>query len=542
MIDKIYLIFIYSLISLTVFYFFYSFTEIKKFFKKIEKKYLYILIAIIFLGFLLRLVTPRFFTTIWDELVYVKNAEEIIRYFEFNNIFFKPILYPAVLSIIFFLTGPMFQSAVYFNTGLSLLSIPLSFFLCYSIFENEKIGLYTSTIFAFLPSFLLYSKTAESNTLSIFLLLSFLISFFIYSKNKNKRILILTFFLLLLTLYSRYENLIVVLLILTIIKIPKLKKKDLLLVVIFILLIIPLIYHIFYTSTSFSYAWTEYKNYENIGKGTTDILSISKTKIGLEQFINSLFILFPFFIFPFSIIGIIKCKKRKLVYFSILFFSLLSLIHILRGLVLIRAMIFASVPIYVLTGYGIHNSEEILSKKIKRKNSFRIIIIILVLIFSSFSYNTMKHEPSIHGYFEPYYSATSQEYRILLNITNKFDNYTVLMSNPIIASGTPLSENSISFKDFKENNKTKKETLYFKDMYCNEKYISIAKSFGFQNEYIEDLEKIIDECNNFEKQNRLTIYKNYTRKVIPYHTDISNYPGENYKTFEFVFYKINQTS
>jgi 4-amino-4-deoxy-L-arabinose transferase-like glycosyltransferase len=89
----------------------------------------------------------------------------------------RPPLYPAFLSLIWFITGPGNLLAVrVVHVGLGLLATYLVFLIGRAAYD-EVVGRYAAAVFWLYPSFVLFNVTILTETLFTLLLLAFLVSF-----------------------------------------------------------------------------------------------------------------------------------------------------------------------------------------------------------------------------------------------------------------------------------------------------------------------------------------------------------------------------
>jgi 4-amino-4-deoxy-L-arabinose transferase-like glycosyltransferase len=193
--------------------------------KKIIKQFLGIdrnvwfwLIAILFLGLFVRLVTPQTHRVYFDEDIYENIAQNILNSgrsilcntgtptsceeYILNK---QPNAFPFLLSIVFAIFGVKEHAAFGMNVIIGTATIALVFLVTYLLFKKEKIALYASLIFSVIPMHIIWSTTVASEpSLTFFSLLTIFI-FLIFIKEKKRDLLYLLAAVFTFTLQVRYE-------------------------------------------------------------------------------------------------------------------------------------------------------------------------------------------------------------------------------------------------------------------------------------------------------------------------------------------------
>jgi hypothetical protein len=185
-------------------------------FSKISKKSWVILAIIFIIGFLLRSASFNLydFHPVHEYAIFLQKDGELINRCYFGNYdycFEKegslfPPGYPFLVVIAYLLFGVKTMFASYLSAFLSSLTIILIFLICYILFKNEEIGLFSCAIFALIPISIIFSHVSETRSISIFFICSTILTYLIALKEDKIKSWILFFLLLSYTIYVRQEN------------------------------------------------------------------------------------------------------------------------------------------------------------------------------------------------------------------------------------------------------------------------------------------------------------------------------------------------
>lgn len=154
------------------------------------------LFSILIIGFALRLLLLVYFwdkpLAIVDETHYHAIAENILKHHEFalnvgHPTSIRPPLYPAFLSVIYYLTGGIHLNAVRIvQIILSLTTVFMVYMLGKKVFD-EKIGLLAALMFSVYPSFLFFTHLILTEVLFTFLFIMFVWFFLLFIEEKKDR-------------------------------------------------------------------------------------------------------------------------------------------------------------------------------------------------------------------------------------------------------------------------------------------------------------------------------------------------------------------
>ena len=128
----------------------------------------------------------------------------------------KPPVWSFLISIIFLIFGLNNHYALYFSSIMGSISIILIFLLAYLIFKKENTALWSAFLLVFTPIYILWSNSAENNSISVFFVLLTMIFFISYIERKEKSLLALVMVSLIFTSFVRFENIILILIFLVI--------------------------------------------------------------------------------------------------------------------------------------------------------------------------------------------------------------------------------------------------------------------------------------------------------------------------------------
>ncbi len=390
-------IFFLIIFSLMTFSFFYSIKDFKKIFQKIDKKTWIVILIIFIVGLSLRtFYAPHTHRLYFDEDIYLNIGQNIAREGKnylcnfgsqtecFDYIYNKqPSGYSFFISIFYFLFGTSETMAHYINAIVSSLTTILVFLLAYLLFKSEKVGIFASLIFIFIPVAIRWAPTTSTGTIFIFFMALTVLGFLCYFKTYKNNILLFSFAALAYTIQFRPEGLLLVPIILLLFLIhnkeifSKIKSKEFMIIItVFSLLIIP---HMIHLNTVKDEKWgTEGE------KMSTEYFEKNFKDNALFFFENTRFpITFTFF----AIIGLAFRNFWKKKIFLILWFLTFFGIYLLfyAGSFNFGVDVRYSLPIYVqisiLGGCGVFLLYKLL-KKIIKKEAIAIIISGLLIVLS----------------------------------------------------------------------------------------------------------------------------------------------------------------
>ena len=379
----------------------FGFKVFKKLFK-IDKKIWLVLFLIFIVGFSLRaFVAPQTHRLYYDEDIYMNIAQNIKNEGRailcnygttekcVEGIYNKqPNGYPFLISIMFFFTGVNEILASYFTIFLSSLTIIFIFLICYLLFKDEKIGLFSALVFSLIPINITWAPTTSAG--SVFVLFSSItiFGFLSYLKTEKTPLLIFSFSSLAYTIQIRPEGtlLIAVVGLLFIIKDKKIfsrinNKKFLSILIIFSVLTMPYLIHL---DSVKGESWGSTGN-----KISTEYIGKNLKDNGGFFFENTRF---PIIFTLLSILGLYPFKKywKEKVFFGLWFLSFFALyLMFYAGSfnygVDVRFSLNLYIPISIFCALGCVLISKKLNKFIKReKISLLIPTLIVLLSFSQF--------------------------------------------------------------------------------------------------------------------------------------------------------------
>jgi len=199
---------------------FLSFKDIKKQFNNINRNAWILLTLVMLLGLGLRMVlVPQTHRIYFDEDIYEDIGNSIAtegrtilcnygtpEKCEEGILNKEPTGYPVLLAIVYFIFGTSETVTFALSMVVAVLSIFLVFLLTYLLFENERVALYASLLFALFPSHMVWSASVGVELYSIFFILLTLVLFMVYLKTENLRILMFSVTLLVFAVQVRHEN------------------------------------------------------------------------------------------------------------------------------------------------------------------------------------------------------------------------------------------------------------------------------------------------------------------------------------------------
>lgn len=198
-------LFIFLTFASILFLFFLEFKEIKKQFKKIDKKIWFFLLLILLLSLYMRTTGPSCPTPTNKMWEYVWVAERM------NN--GEPLIdighprgYSFLLAVIFLLFEANYANIVAYNILISSFTSVMVFLITYLISKNEYISLLSALTFSFLPTSIFFSQYCSAEISSVFFLGLTSVIFLISLDVKKTRMMTLALLLLVFSITMRLEN------------------------------------------------------------------------------------------------------------------------------------------------------------------------------------------------------------------------------------------------------------------------------------------------------------------------------------------------
>ena len=387
---------------LLIFSFLFSFKDLKKLFKKIDRKTWIVLLLVFLVGFSLRVfVAPHTHRLYFDEDMYLEMGQNIVRSGRavvcqygtpdkcYSWIYNKePAGYPFLISTCF-LFGNIETPAYYFTAIISSLTILTVFFIAYLLFENKKISLFSTLIFVLIPVAIRWAPTTSTDTVFMFFSGLVVFAFLSYFKNSSNRLLLFSFASLAYAIQIRPEGILLIFIVMFMFIFFKRnlfsmigKKWFLIIFVIFLLLIVPHLLH--------------------LNSVKEDNWGSSQNKLGLEYvsgnlYDNGMFFFentrFPVVFSIFALIGLFLYRFWKeslfLVLWFVLFFGLYLLFYAgsFNYGVDVRYSLTMYPPVAILGGCGAFLIADTLNKfvaeLVDRKWSSMISIVVVILVISA---------------------------------------------------------------------------------------------------------------------------------------------------------------
>jgi len=387
---------------LLIFSFLFSFKDLKKLFKKIDRKTWIVLLLVFLVGFSLRVfVAPHTHRLYFDEDMYLEMGQNIVRSGRavvcqygtpdkcYSWIYNKePAGYPFLISTCF-LFGNIETPAYYFTAIISSLTILTVFFIAYLLFENKKISLFSTLIFVLIPVAIRWAPTTSTDTVFMFFSGLVVFAFLSYFKNSSNRLLLFSFASLAYAIQIRPEGILLIFIVMFMFIFFKRnlfsmigKKWFLIIFVIFLLLIVPHLLH--------------------LNSVKEDNWGSSQNKLGLEYvsgnlYDNGMFFFentrFPVVFSIFALIGLFLYRFWKeslfLVLWFVLFFGLYLLFYAgsFNYGVDVRYSLTMYPPVAILGGCGAFliadTLNKFMAKLVDRKWSSMISIVVVILVISA---------------------------------------------------------------------------------------------------------------------------------------------------------------
>jgi 4-amino-4-deoxy-L-arabinose transferase-like glycosyltransferase len=148
----------------------------------------YYLLIILLIAVFTRIIIPPFHLMYTDEFDYILAAKNILLNGHPGE-YFRPIGWPFILSIIFRFSGVNNWVALYASIIFGVLTIVIIFFLGFILSRDYRIGLIASLFFALLPYHIVWSRSAETNAFSIFLITLIMLFYFLYIQYRTQPLL-----------------------------------------------------------------------------------------------------------------------------------------------------------------------------------------------------------------------------------------------------------------------------------------------------------------------------------------------------------------
>jgi 4-amino-4-deoxy-L-arabinose transferase-like glycosyltransferase len=118
----------------------------------------------------------------------------------------QPPGFPYLITLIYIVFGINSMPVLAFSGILSSITIIIIFLLCYLMFRNEKIGLYSSLVFAIIPIDIFFSGTGNVRVISVFFTALTILFFLIALKKNDMKTWILFALAFSFSTYIRQEN------------------------------------------------------------------------------------------------------------------------------------------------------------------------------------------------------------------------------------------------------------------------------------------------------------------------------------------------
>ena len=394
-------IFLGVTLFLLIFSFLFSFKDLKKLFKKIDKKTWIALLLIFLVGSSLRVfVAPHTHRLYFDEDMYLNMGQNIARGGRdvvcrygtpeecYDWIYNKePSGYPFLISTCF-LFGNGETSTHYFTAILSSLTILTVFFIAYLLFENKKISFFSTLIFVLIPIAIRWAPTTSTDTVFMFFSGLVVFAFLLYFRTSSNRLLLFSFASLAYAIQIRPEGILLIFVVIVMFIFFKRnlfsiigKKWFLIVFVIFLLLMVP---HLLHLNSVKEDNWGSSQN-----KLGSEYISENLYDNGMFFFDNARF---PVVFSIFALIGLFLYRFWKeslfLVLWFILFFGLYLLFYAgsFNYGVDVRFSLTMYVSIAILGGCGAFliadNLNKFMAKLVNKKWHSMVGIAVVILIIS----------------------------------------------------------------------------------------------------------------------------------------------------------------
>jgi len=392
------LIFLLNLILIMVF-FSLIIKHVKHGFKKTGRNTLILLFLIFLIGFALRIPAVPFHM-MTDEFYYMEAAKNIIKTGEPNlcsysdveiescSLIFKPLMFPFILGLIFLFFGVNSFAVISVSVIFGTLSIVLIFLLAYLLFKEREIGLWSALLLALNPMHITWSRTAETNIISLFFTLLTFVLFLYYFRVRDKKILSLGLLTTAFVINIRPENGLLLILVPLLfylfdhdmleLGIKNMRNKEFwIFSVIFIMMLLP--YFIFLSNTIASHGYTC-----SSGKCYSQLFSLDAVKNNWEMYGPLSLFSHTFHPMVLSFLALLSLlfmrdNKKEAIFLWVFFLSFYFVV-IANNLVHIRYIIPLHVPMTILAGFSLFCLNGYLKKYLK----LFAVLVFLVLIVASF--------------------------------------------------------------------------------------------------------------------------------------------------------------
>jgi len=508
--------------------------EFKRYFKNVKKFSWVLLLFIFLLGLLIRIYTPRYIATYYDELVSVEAARNIIEYGRLEmcqyrgyqkrdcSLYNEAGGFMFILAIFHFIFGVSEAVAVGTSVFFGSLLIFGVFFLLYILLEKDKIGLYAAFLISISPLYILLSNTIEPDTVSTFFGLASIISFLLFIKIKNFRTAFLLISLLSFFIQIKNENIIIIFPLILFLFISKTiylfkKPKFWSLVLLLVVLILPHILHTFL------------EMYGSVLLKQSTATAPSGTLFNLTKIPENIWMLkdelkgiyYPFIINSFILVGILDFfNHKKEIGFLLLLFLTFSTLYLSYSAGMVeKYILICTVPLMSLAGIGLWKFEKSIDKLIKNEWILFFIIIMVITLFSLPYLYKLKNDPKplvSHG--SPRDEIFYKENEIVYSISKKIDcNCYVVTEEPLIFIFTNISpiKTEAVLEDSNVIEKILEKTncvLYFEDLFCTDFY-TFGNRCGSSSTF-EGCEKerkeIVNRCQKMHKEYDLKLQMDFS--------------------------------
>jgi len=396
-------IFLGVTLFLLMFSFLFSFKDLKKLFKKIDKKTWIALLLIFLVGSSLRVfVAPHTHRLYFDEDMYLNIGQNIARDGRavvcqygtpekcYKGVYNKqPAGYPFLMSMCF-LFGNNETTAHYFTAILSSLTILTVFFIAYLLFWNKKISLFSALVFGLIPVAIRWAPTTSTDTVFMFFSGLVVFAFLSYFKNSKNRVLLFSFASLAYAIQIRPEGILLIFVVVFMFMFFKKnllsligKKWFLIIFVVFLLLIAPHLLHLYSVKDD---TWGAYKN-----KLGFEYISENLYDNGMFFFENTRF---PVVFSIFALIGLFLYRfwkeKLFLMLWFVLFFGQYLLFYAgsFNYGVDVRFSLTMYIQVAILCGCGAFLIADNLNKFVARvvKNRWGsmigiVVVVVIIVVF-----------------------------------------------------------------------------------------------------------------------------------------------------------------
>lgn len=394
-----------------------NFSDIKKQFRKIRRKYWLLLFIIFLLGSSLRIFVSPYALLGYDELYSIEGAKSILLEHQYTYCSFGYFgecyefqldphtpNYPLLISISYILFGISNLSAMIVSLFFGNLSIISIFLVTYLLFKKESVGLYSAFMLGILPLHIKYSSSAAPEPTFMFFVLLSVLSFLLAYKINTKRIIYFAIVCLAYTLGMRPESLFLApFLILGIYLFSIKKNKEFASYKLWLLLSVLLIFTFIIRIpliTSINPPTIEHNKLISFEVAEENLPVFASIWLS-DQFHSLILIIFVLV----GIMGIWKENKR-MVCTLVLLFLIHSIIVIFYAIVIVRYrhLLVDYLPFIIFGGYGLYFLINLLEKKFNltwAKKSVTCILVLLMITPFCFYLPLANSTNKFHGVFYP---------------------------------------------------------------------------------------------------------------------------------------------